>query len=362
MRKSFLLLFFLLIPLFLQAQTLEFSAWVPYWRKTDGVAETLKNLEKFSTILPFSYEVKTDGTIWDPMRLSAEPWPRLLAIARERKIKIIPTIMWNDGLAIEKVLADKKARDAHVKQIVELVKKNNFDGIDIDYENKTADSFNDFSIFIGDLSKELRRDKKLLSCTIEPRLPPSSRFLEIPEKIDYANDYPQLNRFCDEVRIMAYDQSTADILLNRRKKIYGYYAPVADIDFVKKVVAYASHQIEPSKIVLGVPNYGYVYQVIDKRIYYDYKKISSLTHESFFALAHKTGSVPRRNSAGELSFIYFSVPEGEQAEQPHFAVLSDPVAISAKIKFAQSFGLRGISLFKVDGQGDIGFWSLLSNR
>jgi spore germination protein YaaH len=374
MKKALLFLVIIFLPLISQAKALEFSAWVPYWKKTAAVAETQVNLNKLTTIMPFSYEVKADGTVWDPMKITKEPWPSLLAQARTQKVKIVPSILWNDGTAIQKVLATKKTRDAHIKQINDLVRNNNYSGIDIDYEGKTVKSFNTFSAFIRDLSTALHQDtnrtgKKILSCTIEPRLPPTSRFLKVPEEIEYANNYIQLNKYCDEVRLMAYDQMTADILLNKRKKSLGlpgqagYYTPVADLDFVKKVVAYASHEINPAKIVLGVANYGYAYQVIDKGTYYDYKKLSALSYKTFTDLAKSTGSTPTRNTAGELSFTYYKTipptPSSGETKQTRFAVLSDSVAIASKIKLAKNLGLKGVALFKIDGESDPNLWGVL---
>ncbi|MFA6253656.1 MAG: glycosyl hydrolase family 18 protein [Candidatus Paceibacterota bacterium] len=353
MKKTLLVLVVIFLPLVSQAKALEFSAWVPYWKKAAAVSETQTNLAKLATIMPFSYEVKTDGTVWDPMKITKDPWPALLASARAKNVKIIPSILWTNGTAIQKVLSTQKSRLAHVKQISDIVKNNNWSGIDIDYESKTVGSFNTFAAFIRDLSISLHKDKKLLSCTIEPRLPPTSRFAKVPEEIQYANDYVKLNQYCDEVRIMAYDQMTADILLNKRKKSLGYYAPVADIDFVKKVVAYASHQIKPSKIVIGVASYGYAYQIIDKGTYYDYKKLSALSYKTFYDLAKSTGSTPTRNTAGELSFVYHK--EG----QTRFATLSDSVAIASKIKLAKNLGLKGVALFKVDGEGDPNLWKVI---
>ncbi len=353
MKKVLFLLFILLIPAISQAKALEFSAWVPYWKKTAASAEATTHLNQLTTLSPFSYEVNDDGTIKDPMKISQEPWVSLLASARAKKVKLIPAILWNDGQAIQKTMATKKTRDAQIKQITDIVKANNYDGIDIDYEGKTTAVFKTFGLFLKDLSIQLHKNKKVLVCTIEPRLPPTSRFLTVPEEIEYSNDYKMINTYCDEVRLMAYDQMTADILLNRRNKSVGLYAPVADISFVKKVVGYAHQQIAYNKIVIGVANYGYAYQVIDKGTFYDYKKLSALTYKTFMDLAASTGSTPKRNNAGELSFTYFK--DG----QSRYAVISDSVAIASKVKLAKNLGLKGIALFKVDGESDPNLWTAL---
>ena len=354
MKKALIILILFAIPVISLAKTatLQYSVWVPYWKKTAAVAETQANLSKLTAILPFSYEVNPNGTIKDTMKINVAPWVSLIKSARAKKIKIIPTIMWSDQAAIGKNLSTQKLRLAHIKRISDLVKANNFDGIDIDYENKSASVFHTFAAFIRDLSKELHKNKKTLSCTLEPRLPPTSRFAKVPEEIQYANDYKILNQYCDEVRLMAYDQMTADILLNKRNKSLGLYTPVADVNFVRKVVAYARQQISANKIIIGVANYGYAYQVIDKGTYYDYKKLSALSYKTFTDLAVSTGSTPTRNAAGELSFSY--VKEG----QNRFAVISDSVAISQKIALAKQLGVKGVTLFKIDGESETTLWSV----
>lgn len=354
MKRALFCLVILLLPLISFGATtkLQFSAWVPYWKKTAATAETAAHLSQLSTVLPFSYEVSSTGVIKDPMKISQEPWATLITEAKAKKIKIIPSILWTNNSGIKEVMSTQKSRLAHIKQISDLVKANNFDGIDIDYENKPAEVFYTFGAFIRSLSIELHKNNKILSCTIEPRLPPTSRFTSIPEEIRYANNYEIFNRYCDEVRIMAYDQMTVDLLLNKRKKSLGYYTPVADIDFVEKVLAYANHEINYRKVVLGVVNYGYAYQIIDKGTYYDYKKLSALSYKTFYDLAKSTGSTPTRDAAGELSFVY------QKEGQKRIAVLSDSVAIASKIKLAKNIGLKGVVLFKVDGESDPNLWNV----
>ena len=146
---------------------LETAVWIPYWRKSEGATSTLLHLGKVTQISPFAYELQADGSIKDALKATEEPWTTLIKEAKKKKIKIYPSILSYPQVASEQnnvyiLLAQKKKRQAHVKEIVALVKKNKFDGIDIDYENKIAESRPYFSIFLTELGVALRKDGKKL--------------------------------------------------------------------------------------------------------------------------------------------------------------------------------------------------------
>lgn len=340
------------VAIFAQNKKLEFSVWVPYWKKTLAVEETIANLDKLSVVTPFSYEVAEDGTLKDVMKIAEKPWPELLNSAKEKKVKIIPSIHWSNGEAINNVLSQSSEREKHIQNILAEIKKYNYDGIEIDYENKKAETIDNFSLFIKDLSLALDGQKKTLVCAIEPRLPLTARFLKVPEKIEYANDYVQINKYCDEVRLMAYNQLTSDIKLNLLKRRGGLYSPIADSDWVKKIIVYASHEIDRNKMVLGVANYGYEYEIKDNRLFFDYKTLRSLGYTEALKIAQEVGATPARNSAGELSFVYLK--DG----QMRLVWFPDAQSIADKIKIARQYNLKGVSLFRVDGESDPNLWQV----
>lgn len=353
LKYALLLMFFL--PILTSAATakLSYSAWIPYWKKTEGVKETIANLDKLNEISPFSYEVGVEGNLIDTAKIGSEPWVTLFKKARAKKVKIIPAILWTNSLAIDKTLSSATLRDAHIKKIMAEVNAYNFDGIDIDYENKLASTSPSFSIFLRDLGLQLHKNGKTLSCTIEARTPPTSRFLTVPKVVEYANDYPSLNKYCDQVRLMTYDQGTADIKLNLARRLGGVYYPVADSTWVRKVVELVLKDIEAKKLVLGVATYGYELEITDKVKFFDYKKIRSLSYKDLQLLAIETKTPLKRNNAGELSLIYRN-----KDNKIRFVSFSDSVAIADKVFIAKLYNLRGIAIFKVDGESD-NYWQYL---
>ncbi len=347
---------------------LEYSAWMPYWKKASSTADMLPHLTTFSEVSPFSYTVKADGTIVDTARITQEPWKSFLISARAKKVKIIPSILWTDPDAMHKVLKTYTLRIAQEKAIMKIVTDNNFDGIDIDYENKKAETKKYFSYFLQELQIALHKKNKILTCTIEPRTPLDSRFKNIPTDIAYANDYVALNAYCDRVRIMTYDQVIVDLLLNAEKGSSTPYVPVADTSWVKKVVKLASNAIRLNKIVIGVPTYGYEFRVTPDGKWFDYERLRSINHDEAVALAKKVGATPTRNSAGELSFMYYSPNDvststatSTTSSKKTFRLVwwSDSSAIADNVNLAKSLGVRGVTVFKIDGGEDQGIWNVL---
>ncbi len=355
------------------AATFEKAIWIPYWRKTEGASTTLANLNKLTQISPFAFELQQDGSIKDALKYSEEPWTTLIAEAKKKKIKIYPSILSYPHNETEKynfylLMAQRKKRQAHVKEIVALVKKYNVDGIDIDYEAKTAETRPYFSAFLNELSTELHKNKKQLICTVEARTPPDSRYAttskEILARVEYANDYKAIGKACDQVRIMAYDQSTDDAkLVIQNKQSGGLYTPVADIEWVKKVIVVAMWDIPAKKLVIGVPTYGSKYEIITNGTSTLTRRIGSMNFNYADELAKSVGVTPIRNVAGEVSFMYSTSTDTEGKSlgsyKQYLVWYSDAKAIEDKVKLAKLYKLAGVAVFKVDGGNDPRLWDVL---
>jgi len=363
------------LPLFSHAavsSSFEVSGWIPYWRAATGTQEFLNHIDEFKEINPFAITVTGDGRLKDQMNLSSAPWPDIQKLAKAKGIRVIPTVMWGDGAAIDKVLRNPVLRQAHIRDIVAFVKNNNFDGIDIDYEAKLADTQAYYSQFFKELYKAM--GSKWVVCEIEARTPPEERLNTTPDNPkDYANDYKAIAKYCDRVRVMAYDQASVDQKLTSITQ--GPYIPVADPRWVEAVVKNVLKTIPAKKVTLGVATYGYEYKVTPVGTGYNYKLQWAFNPKYATDLAAQLGITPTRNVAGELSFIYHpqnvtaetnvnsasALGALAQATDTSFNILwwSDAQAISDKIALAKKLGLRGVSVFKIDGGADPNLWTVL---
>ncbi len=381
-------LLWILFPVGVKAASPDIAGWVPWWTEDSGVKEVTTKVQNIDTLYPFIYEIEGGGTIKAKVDIENGVWEDLLDKARDERVDIIPTIAWFNGEGIHAVLSDKKQRKKLINNIDNLVDDNDFDGINIDFEEKWSETKDDYSLFLKELKKKLGRNT--LSCTIEARMEPDHRWRpdQIPAKITYANDYKEMNKYCDWVEIMAYDQQRADLYFNDLRKGLPYN-PVADIDWVEHVVDFALEDIDEDKVMLGIPTYGRAYDVtVASEWYKDYTRVASVDHSRAVELS-KIYNVPiGRTAGGEAIITYFpedsvwkifnalptpeGTPKGYEAAAKALLVATlakveipvrmltwgDAKAAEDKLNLTEDLDLKGVVFFKFDGEEDPDIWDL----
>src|SRR3989338_4486594 len=155
------------VPAFASAATatkFEVSGWMPYWRSATSTIDVLPHLDLVTEVNPFVYTLKSDGTLVDNGKLDEEPWVSFVAAAKAKKVRVIPTVMSGNGETLHKLLSNTKSRIALEDAITKEVKDKGFDGIDIDFEGKKAETRNYFSTFLKGLY--IRMGNKWVMCKI----------------------------------------------------------------------------------------------------------------------------------------------------------------------------------------------------
>ena len=182
---------------------------------------------------------------------------------------------------------------------------------------------------------------------------------------------------------MAYDQGTTDLKLDASKGGDGtLYSPTADPDWVTKIVQYALQYISPKKIMLGIPTYGYEYEVSWSNNVTTYQEVRAWDFFGAMDRADSLGIAPVRDNAGELSFTFTSStyiqepldltnyvsstePVALTTHDPHasttfFVSFPDAASELQKVALAKQYGLRGVMFFKMDGDIDPSIWNSLN--
>ncbi|MFA6463417.1 MAG: glycosyl hydrolase family 18 protein [Candidatus Paceibacterota bacterium] len=346
-------------PLFAFASTntgFSVASWIPYWSQDLGIPTLQANLSKFDIITPFAYEVDSKAHLVDKLKISKNIWATTFDQARNKNIKIVPSILWTAKKQMHNVFSDTTLRINHENEVVDMVTNNNFDGVEIDYEGKNDADKDIFSTFITELSNKLHSKNKILVCTVEARMydtAPAS--VPANKKFPWANDWSVMNNYCDQVRIMAYDEYSAVFQSNKFKTTIPLYNSVsnASIDYVTKISAYAVTRIDPKKIILGIPSYGYDFTYSTKGKTRSVQRFGAKSYLRAVAVADYYKAVIKDTGGGEKYFTYTA--KGKN----HYVVFADANTINARFALAKKLGLGGAALFKIDGLEDPKMWNSL---
>ncbi len=350
----------LLFPFFAFASSsstnFSIASWIPYWSQDLGIPTLQANLNKFDIITPFAYEVTSNGDLVDRLKISKGSWSSTFSDAKSKGIKIIPSILWTNKTEMHNIFSDQTKRQSHEDKVLNMVTSNNFDGVEIDYEGKSDADKDIFSTFITELSNKLHNQNKLLVCTVEARMydtAPAS--VPINKKFPWANDWTVMNNNCDQVRIMAYDEYSAVYQSNKFSTTTPLYNSVsnASLDYVKKISAYAVTRIDPQKIILGIPSYGYDFTYSTKGKTRVVQRFGAKSYLKALTVSKFYGSKIKDTSGGEKYFTYTA--NGKN----HYVVFEDAGTIQTRVALAKSFGLGGAALFKIDGLEDPKMWNSL---
>ena len=231
------------------------TGWIPYYSMKTALPDVLNNADLIKEVMPFWYTLKYNGKTKAPEILDlyapanpSVPISEPLTALRNANLQIIPTI--TDGTSkgvLAGLLKNPASRTQVVNVIMNLVRTNNYDGIDIDFEGFAFVDANTtwtataplWTAFIKELSVALRAEDKLLSVSTPYVLNPADK-----QKGYYVYAWAAIASSIDKLRIMTYDYSVAKV------------GPLGPITWAERTVQYAISIMPASKVFVGVPGYG----------------------------------------------------------------------------------------------------------
>lgn len=135
--------------------------------------------------------------------------------------------------------------------IVTEVLSRGYDGIDIDYENLYATDRDAFTTFIRELADALHAQDRLLTIAVHAKTAEPGNW-----QGSQAQDWVALGSIVDEFRVMTYDFCWS----TGCEGTWNGGSPPGPIDphwWVDGVIRFATTQVDPAKVMLGVPFYAY---------------------------------------------------------------------------------------------------------
>jgi spore germination protein YaaH/SH3-like domain-containing protein len=230
-----------------------FYGYAPYWVDTTS----LKNLDwsLITHVAYFAIEINSDGSLGNIP--NEAKFLFVINYAHPRGVRVHMTFTIFGNTNVSTFLNSVTARQNAINNIVNFVENYNIEGVNIDFEFVTSSVKDSFTSFIVNLNNALKNQ------TSRRR----DLYIAMPAVPEWypGYDYASLANNCDGLFIMAYDfhysgSSTAGpVSPNVPSTFWGNYC-------VAKTIGSYKTRCHASKLILGVPYYGYRWPTVSGNI------------------------------------------------------------------------------------------------
>ncbi|MBI1741036.1 MAG: spore protein O [Candidatus Koribacter versatilis] len=261
----------------------------------------------------------------------------VLAFARSRGMQTFATVSnylsgYRSGIA-HTILNDPAIRATAIRNMLAVVQTNGYSGINIDFEAILPKDRTAFSGFIGEVALAMRAAGYLTVVSVPAKVRDNPH-----DSWSGAFDYTALGRDADLLQLMTYDEHA----------VWGSPGPVAGLDWVERCVRYALSAVPASKISMGMPAYGYDWNLTKK-------PGRPIFWKQIPALVKRVGAVPLWDATSSSPYFFYTAGDGAS----HVVWYENPESISLKSRLVVTYDLEGVSVFAL-GFENRKFWEAVS--
>jgi spore germination protein len=279
-----------------------------------------------SYLSPFTYGITYSG---DLIPLADDA---LLSAARQRgtfPVMHLSTLTESgqfDTYRGELVLTDPAIQEQLIRQILQTVLQRGYAGVDVDFEYLPGTLAISYAAFLSRLRRLLHAQGRFLWVALAPKTSAAQKGL-----LYEGHDYPAIGAASDGVLLMTYEWGYT----------YGPPMAVAPLPNVRAVLDYAVTAIPSSKILLGIPNYGYDWPL---PFVQGVTRAQSISSHRAIELAIEHQVAIQFDPTSQSPFFHYTDPAGTV----HEVWFEDARSIAAKLKLISEYGFQGA-----------GFWNLM---
>lgn len=313
----------------------EVMGFLPYWMLS---VEDKIILSSLTSVSLFALEVDGRGNIIIQRDSTEDPgwemWndPKLdkfINRAKRKRLKVFLTIKAFNNTNIEKISLSEKAQETFISNALHLINAKSLNGINIDFEytgtpdKKVRDGF---TRFVENLSVSLKQEFPNTYLSIDTYITSAS--------VQKLFDLPALENYVDAFVIMGYDIHTRQ----------GEPGPVSPLEGDMGILGFMQsylEKIDPSKLILAVPYYGYDWSVPANA---DYSK--ALPYAEIIATSKKNTILWDENS--QTPWYKYIDQETDTQREVHF---ENTRSLGIKYDFVNNKDLRGIGVWALGYEG-----------
>ena len=278
----------------------------------------------FLTFLsPFSYSLTPDG------ELAAPPDERLIERAKESAVMPLMVVAnISEGTfsteVLSQILASEDARERLISSIMTELENKDYYGVNLDIEYISPDDKDAYNDFLRELSERLHNENYILITSVAPKYSADQQGI-----LYESHDYKVQGEVADYVIIMTYEWG------------FTYSSPmsVQPIEEVRKVLEYAITEIPSEKIIMGMPNYGYNWNLPYTRG----TAATSIGLSAALDTAIKHNSEILYDEKTQTPYYYYT-----ENGTGHVVWFDDAKSIDAKLRLVDEFNLAGASYWTIN--------------
>ena len=285
-----------------------------------------RELPYLSGLIPFTYGIRTDGTLVELDDTSLIAATRQMGVTPVMHLSTLTENGGFDSALATLVLNDMQVQDAIVSNLVSTLEQRGYQVLDVDFEFIPAQDAIPYADFIA----RLRNTLAPLGIPVIVALAPKTS-ADQPGLLYEGHNYQLLGQSADAVLLMTYEWGYT----------YGPPMAVAPLPNVRRAVEYALTEIPAEKILLGIPNYGYDWTL---PFVQGESRATSISNQYAVTLAADNGVEISFDSQAQAPFFRYRDDMG----RGHEVWFEDARSIRAKLSLISRYGLLGA-----------GYWNLM---
>lgn len=226
----------------------------------------------------------------------------------------------------QQLLQDPAAQTRLIDAVLHNMREKNYQGLDVDFEFLGRDAAQAYAAFVARLRAALSPQGYEVTVALAPKTADGQ-----PGTLYEGHDYAALGAAADAVLLMTYEWGYT----------YGPPMAVAPVPSVRRVLDYAVGRIDPKKIFMGIPTYGYDWPLPYER---GTTRATSLSNVQAVDLARSAGAAILYDETAEAPYFFYTAPDGTA----HEVWFEDARSIAAKLALVQEYGFRGVGYWNLD--------------
>ncbi len=223
------------------------------------------------------------------------------------------------------MLNNPAARERLITNILAEMERKDYYGVDFDLEYVNREDRDLYTGLISEAAARANPAGFIVTAALAPKTSADQ-----PGLLYGGHDYAGIGSVANLVMLMTYEWGYT----------YGPPMAVAPIDGVRRVLDYAVTEIPRSKILMGIPNYGYDWTLPYVR---GESEAENLSIPEAMARAQQVGATIQYDETAQAPFYEYTDEQGRQ----HIVWFEDARSMRAKLELVNEYDLAGVGFWTV---------------